>query len=30
MTVADVRAGRAREPYTRTLLEASAGYVPPS
>jgi peptide/nickel transport system ATP-binding protein len=30
MTVADVRAGRAREPYTRTLLEASAGYVPAS
>jgi peptide/nickel transport system ATP-binding protein len=30
MTAADVRAGRAREPYTRTLLEASAGYVPAS
>jgi peptide/nickel transport system ATP-binding protein len=30
MTVTDVRAGRAREPYTRTLLEASAGYVPAS
>jgi peptide/nickel transport system ATP-binding protein len=27
MTVADVRGGRAREPYTRTFLEASAGYV---
>ncbi|MDB5500549.1 MAG: Peptide transporter ATP-binding protein [Tardiphaga sp.] len=27
MTAADVRGGRAREPYTRTFLEASAGYV---
>ncbi|HEY8338084.1 MAG TPA: ABC transporter ATP-binding protein [Tardiphaga sp.] len=27
MTAADVRAGRAREPYTRTFLEASTGYV---
>jgi peptide/nickel transport system ATP-binding protein len=26
MTAADVRAGRAHKPYTRTLLEASAGY----
>jgi peptide/nickel transport system ATP-binding protein len=30
MTSAEIRAGRAREPYTRTLLEASAGYVPAS
>ena len=27
MTADDVRAGRAREPYTRAFLEASAGYV---
>jgi peptide/nickel transport system ATP-binding protein len=30
MTSAEIRAGRAREPYTRTLLEASAGYAPTS
>jgi peptide/nickel transport system ATP-binding protein len=28
MTAADIRAGRAREPYTRTFLEASVGYRP--
>ena len=30
MTSAEIRDGHAREPYTRTLLEASAGYVPAS
>jgi peptide/nickel transport system ATP-binding protein len=30
MTSAEARAGRALKPYTRTLLEASAGYVPAS
>jgi peptide/nickel transport system ATP-binding protein len=26
MSAADIRSGRAREPYTRTFLEASIGY----
>ncbi|MDX6752499.1 ABC transporter ATP-binding protein [Geminicoccaceae bacterium 1502E] len=30
LPAAELRAGRARDPYTRELLAASAGYVPPS